>query len=82
MKNFWKDALIRAVRTFCQVLATLIGTDYVNIVELNWPQMLGIAATSAVVSILTSVSTGLPETAYKMELESYNNILDEEHEVE
>lgn len=63
-KVYWKEwmraALIRAVKTFCQGLATLIGTDMVNIVELNWPQMIGVSATMALLSVLTSVA-GLPE---------------------
>ena len=63
-RNNWKEwlraALIRAVKTFCQGLATLIGTDMISIVDLNWPQMLGIAATMALLSLLTSVA-GLPE---------------------
>ena len=63
-RNNWKEwlraALIRAVKTFCQGLATLIGTDMVNIVDLNWPQMIGVSATMALLSVLTSVA-GLPE---------------------
>lgn len=60
--NFWKSALIRALRTFCQSLATLIGTDAVNIIDIDWLTILGISATTAVMSILTSIATGLPES--------------------
>lgn len=62
-KNFkqWLiAALIRAVRTFAQTLITLIGSDYINIVDLDWLKILGIAGTTALVSILMSI-TGLPE---------------------
>lgn len=59
-KEWTRAALIRAVKTFAQGLATLIGTDYISIVDLNWSQMLGISATMALLSILTSVA-GLPE---------------------
>ena len=59
-KAWVRAALIRACKTFCQGLATLIGTDAVSIVQLDWPQMLGISATMALLSILTSVA-GLPE---------------------
>lgn len=59
-KEWLRAALIRALKTFCQGLATLIGTDMVSIVDLNWPQMLGVAATMALLSLLTSVK-GLPE---------------------
>ncbi len=59
-KSWIKAAAIRAAKTFCQGLATLIGTDMVSIVDLDWPQMLGISATMALLSVLTSVA-GLPE---------------------
>lgn len=59
--KLWAEkAAIRALKTFAQTLATLIGADYISIVELDWPQLLGIAATTAVLSILTSLA-GLPE---------------------
>lgn len=54
------SALIRAIKTAAQTLVALIGTDAVNIVSLDWPQMAGIVATAAVVSLATSVA-GLPE---------------------
>ena len=59
-KAWWKAAGIRALKTFCQALVALIGTDAVNIVSLDWPAMIGIALTSAVLSLLTSIA-GLPE---------------------
>lgn len=59
-KEWIKAAGIRALKTFCQGLVTLIGSDMINIVELDWPKMLGISATMAAVSILTSIA-GLPE---------------------
>lgn len=59
-KEWLRATLIRMLRTFCQGLATLIGTDMISIVDLNWPQMLGISATMALLSLLTSVA-GLPE---------------------
>jgi hypothetical protein len=64
MKNNFKKwiiaALIRAIRTFAQTLITLIGSDYINIIDINWVKILGIAGTTALVSILMSI-TGLPE---------------------
>lgn len=64
---FIKDALLRAFRTFCQALITLIPADQISIIDLDWPHMLGIAATMAAVSLLTSFATGLPETQLKTE---------------
>ena len=66
-KIFMQDALLRALRTFCQALITLVPADQVSIIDLDWPHMLGIAATMALVSILTSFATGLPETTLKTE---------------
>ena len=59
-KAWFKAAGIRALKTFCQGLATLIGSNAINIVDIDWLTILGISATMAVVSLLTSVA-GLPE---------------------
>lgn len=59
-KQWLKAAGIRALKTFCQGLVTLIGSDMINIIQLDWPKMIGISATMAAVSILTSIA-GLPE---------------------
>ena len=61
-KEFWKCAGIRAFRTFCQSIVALIGTDAVNIISIDWLTVLGIAATTALLSFLTSIATGLPES--------------------
>ena len=59
-KKWIKAAGIRALKTFCQGLATMIGAQQVNIISLDWPTMLGMAATMAAVSLLTSAA-GIPE---------------------
>lgn len=51
---------VRAVKTMAQSLVALIGTNAVSIVCLDWAQMLGVAATAGVLSLLTSLA-GLPE---------------------
>ena len=61
-KDFWKCAGIRALRTFCQSVVALVGTDAVNIIDVEWSVVLGIAATTALLSFLTSIATGLPES--------------------
>ena len=58
--RWWKAAGIRAAKTFCQGLVTLIGSDMVNIVDIPWVTILGVSATMAVVSLLTSIA-GIPE---------------------
>ena len=70
-KKFWKAALIRAFRTVCQELATTIPAGLVVTpvmiqqmdisvlyIVLAW---LATGLLGGIVSILTSVATGLPE---------------------
>lgn len=51
---------IRALKTGAEALVVLIGSNMVNIVELDWPYILGATATMMVVSIAVSIK-GLPE---------------------
>lgn len=61
---------IRAIKTFCQGAVTLIGADYINIVDIDWPYILGTCATMALLSLLTSAA-GLPELEdYSVEVEN------------
>lgn len=60
MNDFIKYALIRALKTFCQTILAMIPVT-VMITEINWIEVLGTAALSAVLSVCTSVITGLPE---------------------
>ncbi len=59
-KNFWKAAMIRAIRTICQTAVAVIGTTAV-MQEVNWLTVGSSALLSGVVSMLTSIATGLPE---------------------
>lgn len=54
-----KSAGVRAVKTFAQTAVSLITVGNM-ITELDWLSILGISATSAIVSILTSIA-GIPE---------------------
>lgn len=58
--KFWKAALIRALRTFAQALIAVIGTS-VLLEQVRWVEALSAAGLAALLSILTSVATGLPE---------------------
>lgn len=58
--SWLKAAGIRVVKTGAQTLITLIGTDMVSIIQLDWAQMLAVTATTMVLSLLTSIA-GLPE---------------------
>ena len=60
MKNFMKAAIIRAVRTFAQAAVAAIGTSAL-LSDVDWLAVLSVAALSAILSVLTSVVTDLPE---------------------
>lgn len=59
-RDFWRAAAIRALRTICQTAVASMGTAAL-ITEVNWVQVLSASALAGVLSILTSVATGLPE---------------------
>ena len=58
--NFWKAAGIRALRTFCQTAIATIGTTAL-FENVNWLVVLSSAGLAALLSILNSIATGLPE---------------------
>ena len=59
-KKFWKAAGIRAARTIAQTAVATIGTA-VLITQVNWAAVASASALAGILSILTSVATGLPE---------------------
>lgn len=54
---FWESALERAVKTFAQTLAALIGAGAISVVSIPWQDNLGISATAALLSVLTSIAS-------------------------
>lgn len=70
--SFWRATSERALRTFAQALAALIGAGAVNIIDIDWPASIGIAATAALLSVLTSIGAadfGAPGPSFGMEEE-------------
>lgn len=63
-KKFIVAALIRAVRTLAQTAIATIGTSAI-FSEVNWVVVASASGLAAVLSILTSVATGLPEVDEK-----------------
>lgn len=59
-KEFWKAALVRARRTLCQTALALIGTAAL-MQDVNWVQVASASGLAALVSVMTSIATGLPE---------------------
>ena len=71
--DFWKAALIRAFRTFLQVILA-VWTAGQLITEVDWKFLLMSAFSSAVYSLLTSILAGLPE----VQLEPLQNEFNED----
>ena len=59
-KAFWKAAVVRAVRTLCQTAIATIGTTAV-LEEVNWIAVASASVLAAILSLLNSIATGLPE---------------------
>ncbi|MBR5948154.1 MAG: hypothetical protein IKZ82_05845 [Clostridia bacterium] len=60
IRNWAKAAGIRALRTFAQTALAIIGTA-VMLSDVNWGVLASTSALAAILSLLTSVVTGLPE---------------------
>lgn len=58
--EFWRAAGMRALRTVCQAFLAGISTAAL-ISEVNWLQAASAAALAGIISLLTSIATGLPE---------------------
>ena len=58
--DFWKAAGIRALRTICQTAVATIGTTAV-IQDVDWILVGSTSLLAGILSVLTSIATGLPE---------------------
>jgi hypothetical protein len=58
--KFWEAAGVRALRTLCQSAVAAIGTSAL-ISDVDWLMVASTAALAAILSLLNSVATGLPE---------------------
>jgi len=59
-KAFWKATVIRAIKTICQTAIATIGTASL-ISEVNWLVVASASLLAGILSVLTSIVTGLPE---------------------
>lgn len=64
MSQFWKAALIRAVRTFAESTLAYIGTGALVLSDVNWLAALSAGAMGFVIAILLALA-GLPEVEDK-----------------
>jgi len=60
MKKFLRAAAIRAVRTVAQTAVAMIGTSLV-LSDVNWAAVASASVLAGILSLLTSIATGLPE---------------------
>lgn len=54
-RQFVTDTAVRMVRTFAQTLASVLGGSALNVWTAGWHSALGVAAGSAVLSLLMSL---------------------------
>ena len=61
-KNFWKAAGIRALKTLAQTALSMltIGQAFSDV---NWLAVSSVSGVAAIISVLTSIATGLPEVS-------------------
>ena len=71
-KDFWICALIRAIRTICQTAIAMIGTA-VFLSDVNWVGVASASVLSGILSIMTSIATGLPEAQLTETLYALDN---------
>lgn len=60
-KVWIKAAAVRAVKTVAQTAGATIGTSAVVLSDVNWAVVASASALAGILSIITSVITGLPE---------------------
>ena len=70
MNTFIKASIIRAIRTICQTAGAVIGTAFV-LADVNWWAVVSASLLAGILSILTSVATGLPEVDYEQNMYLY-----------
>jgi len=62
-KYWWEASLIRAVRTFCQTFASMIGIG-AAFEDVDWIRIISVSITATILSLATSIATDLPELNY------------------
>ena len=86
MNNFIKASLIRALRTIAQTAIAMIGTATV-MSSVDWKMVVSASLLSGILSLLTSIATGLPEVDYAQHIymsadEPEDSYVEEEGEVD
>lgn len=64
MNNFIRFALIRAARTVAQTAVATIASAQI-LSDVSWSVVISASILAGILSILTSIATGLPEVEYQ-----------------
>lgn len=64
MNNFLRFALIRAARTVAQTAVATIASAQI-LSDVSWSVVVSASILAGILSILTSIATGLPEVEYQ-----------------
>ena len=67
MNTFIKASLVRCCKTIAQAAISIIGTSVV-LSDVSWTMVISASLLAGILSILTSVATGLPEVEYEQHL--------------
>lgn len=60
LKNFAKAAAVRAIRTVAQTAIASIGVS-AALSDVDWIAVISTSLLAGIISVLTSIATGLPE---------------------
>lgn len=53
--KFWRDTAERTVRTMAQTLLALLGNEMINVVTLDWGQIVSVTVGAGVVAVCTAL---------------------------
>lgn len=59
-KSFWKAAVVRMVKTIAQTALSLLTVGQA-VLDVDWLNVISVSAVAGLISLLTSIATGLPE---------------------
>ena len=59
-KSFWKAAIVRMVKTIAQTALSMLTVGQA-VLDVDWLNVISVSAVAGLISLLTSIATGLPE---------------------
>lgn len=71
MNTLCRAILIRCIRTICQTAVALISTNAVLLSDVDWIMVISGSLLAGILSVLTSIATGLPEVEFEKHLQMY-----------